>query len=234
VELDITDLTDEWVNENFDEKMLQDLKDLADAEVTKFVSLPPGDYYDVKPTMDISKNPQLAYLNNENDICVYASLASALIYWKFNEDAKVIMRFSELTKWARHDKTVPFKTLLSNINNSSELKQFRKTYQVRRVETPTSTLCIDPNGKEDIYVMVIHATDNTRTHAIAMTGNYIFDSNCERALPRTKEGIDCSCGENASFVKFIDGYVWKRTNAFARLQDVPTKKVYCKKRKMEY
>ena len=62
---------------------------------------------------------------------------------------------------------------------------------------------------DHISLVVLEMTDNTSTHAVALTENLIFDSNTTNALPRSIEGINCCCGANADFRKIKSGYVWK-------------------------
>ena len=53
-------------------------------------------------------------------------------------------------------------------------------------------------------------SDNTETHAVSVVNEFVFDSNCQNALPLTNDGLDCCCGVDASFVGVSQGYHWVR------------------------
>jgi len=56
----------------------------------------------------------------------------------------------------------------------------------------------------------VHSSDGKTDHAICIVGNWIFDSNLERALPLTMESLDiCSSSaeRQCKFVGFTRGYI---------------------------
>jgi hypothetical protein len=65
----------------------------------------------------------------------------------------------------------------------------------------------------------LQSSDGKTDHAVAVTENWIFDSNLNHALPLTKESLDlcCSDGENEStFVKITRGCMLKKQSLPAR------------------
>ena len=71
-------LTDEWIEENFNKEDLKLLEDHAINVNQKFIRTPVGDIFDVKPTIMISQNPTVEYKQEANPVCAYAVLASTL------------------------------------------------------------------------------------------------------------------------------------------------------------
>ena len=106
--------------------------------------------------------------------------------------------------------------ILEFIDSNEWCKPFRKRYQKTKYNKKSSFELEITNefSEYDISLVVIQQTDNHTSHAIAMTGNYIFDCNIANALPRTKDGIDCCCG-TANFEQIHSGFVWK-ANKFVR------------------
>ena len=86
-------MTDKWIEENFDKEDLKLLKEHAIKVNQKFLRIPVGDIIDVKPTMMISQKPTVEYKQEANPVCTYAALASTLHYWKHQAKTKLIMEF---------------------------------------------------------------------------------------------------------------------------------------------
>ena len=67
-----------------------------------------------------------------------------------------------------------------------------------------------------LCVLGIELSDGKTDHAITIVGDWIFDSNCERALRLSRELLDiCSSSitRNSTFVKVTRGYMLeKHTN----------------------
>jgi len=59
----------------------------------------------------------------------------------------------------------------------------------------------------DIYLIVLHQSDNHQSHAVCISNGFIFDCNATNALPFTKEGLDCCCGKDAYFVGVSQCYL---------------------------
>jgi len=193
------------VKENLDAKQIQYLKDVAEDEFKHFITVPIEDVIEVKPTMDISLNPVIHYRNNESGICAFASFASVLHYKGFIREAEFIM---QLCKNAKLDVDVQFETMSSiakNIDSSKVFKRYRKIYQNHKVKR-TQLLHPINSSKDDIFLVILKQSDGHCSHAVALTDDFVFDCNTTNALPRTKEGIDCCCGNSASFVEFHKGY----------------------------
>ena len=87
----VQQMTDEWIDENFDKEDLKLFKEHAIKMNQKFLRIPVGDIIDVKPSMMISQNPTVKYQPETNPVCAYAALASTLHYLKHKAEAKMIM-----------------------------------------------------------------------------------------------------------------------------------------------
>lgn len=201
-------LTENWINENFDEEKIQFLKDMSIKNNNKFLSVPIGDIIQVKPTMTISHNPIIKYKNNESGICAYASLASALHYLQYFELAEIIIDLSK-QDYPDFDKYHGEGNLLQSLNifilKNKKFNKFRKIYKNVKLNKKCTILDLSIK-KDELCIINIIQSDNHQSHAICICNRYIFDSNADFALPFTKEGLDCCCGEKEEFIGIVHGY----------------------------
>jgi len=209
----IVELHESWIVDNFSEDQIKYFREIAEDEYKHFCNLPVEDIIEVHPTMDISSNPIIRYKNDDNGICAFAAFASALHYLGYYDQALEIMTLSQK---ANEDCKIKFNSLQSIIqliDSKKTFKTFRKKYQNKKIKN-----CLELKDEDhhelDIWLVVLEQTDNHCSHAVAMTGEYIFDCNTSNALPRTIEGISCCCGTTADYRKIARGYKWltKRFN----------------------
>lgn len=191
------------------------LIELAEDEYQRFVEMPIGDNIEIFPTMDISCNPIVKYKNNESSICAFASLASALHYRGHVAAADALMDKSKIIDEEGFFKHNALRMILETIDSGKKFKPFRKRYQKFKLNK-NAMFELQDNEDLDIQLIVLQQSDGHKSHAVALTGNYIFDCNTTNALPRTKDGIDCCCGADASFVAIHSGYKWK-ANSMAKI-----------------
>ena len=100
------------------------------------------------------------------------------------------------------------------INNQSN-KEERKAFTIvkfEKIKKKEWNILVD--SKEYMLCLLgIESTDGKTDHAITIVGDWIFDSNCERALRLSKESLDiCSSSFNRDsyFVKPTRGYMLKK------------------------
>ena len=175
----------------------------------KFIRLPVGALIDVVPTMDISKNPSVGFQQKGMDTCAYSSLASALYYLGYTEEAVLLHAFGEQEYKETNfpvDKTLP--TIIHYINEQEKFRYFRKRYQPKKLKM-NYNIFDDQVEQNEIRLIVLIMSDNTETHAVTIVNDFVFDANTTNALPLTIEGLDCCCGVDAHYIGVSHGYHWK-------------------------
>jgi hypothetical protein len=202
-------LTTSWVEANFSEETRTKMMAHSLRKKNIFLSVPIGDVIIINPTMDISKNPIIIYRNNENGICVFASLASTFYYLDYVEYSKIII---DLVKNPHPDfKKNEFNitvSLVVFILTTKALKKYRRLYEIMKLDKKENIFEIKMKYGE-ILILSLKQSDNHASHSICICNDFIFDSNTTNALPFTMEGLNCCCGENSTFNGFNNGYLCK-------------------------
>ena len=173
---------------------------------SNFLMVPVGDVIDIKPTMDISKNPLIKYMNNEDGICAFASFSSTLHYLKkislgvliFNLSKNYHTNFSN-----KHLNTI--QAINNYIRYNEDFKLFRKIYKFTKIDKKCNIFDIKMKNNEILFIS-LRQSDNHQSHAVCICNEFIFDSNTTNALPFNDDGLDCCCGESNSFVGISYGY----------------------------
>jgi hypothetical protein len=197
-----------WVNKTLTKEQKQRYIDIAMREHKRFLALPIGDNKNYSVTPCSSVYPETKYRNNEKSICVYASFASALHYRGHTSLAERIIVFSQSIEKVELLREESFLCMNEFIEDSKIAKPFRRRYKRKKFNLDPSVIDPQPSNELDIWVVVLEASDGQMTHAVALTGDLIFDSNLSHTLPRTAEGINACCGDNASFLRIKAGYIW--------------------------
>jgi hypothetical protein len=175
----------------------------------KFLEVPVGDVIDVHPTMDISKNPSIRYLQEKHDICVFASLASIIYYNGMIAEAENI--FNMRKDYAHIFKNNPSKivqAVIQIMNQDKRFRQFRRHYRNVKLEKDHDIFSHSIKDGE-FKLIVIKSDDNQMSHAVCVNNKFIFDSNSPKCLPMTREGINCCCGIKYNFIGIVYGYYFQ-------------------------
>jgi hypothetical protein len=203
----VTVLEEEWVMK-LPEKVRRRALEEAEKGNRKFIPMPVGDIIEVIPTMDISRNPIVQFQQKDLDTCAFSSLASALFYLGYVEQAVLLHAYGE--EWTLRNEELTERTLeaiVKFIPTTKKFKYFRKHYKPHRLNQNYDIFEKVPAN--EIRLIVIIMSDNTESHAVTVVNDYIFDANCTNALPLTLEGFDCCCGVDATFVGVSKGYHWR-------------------------
>ena len=191
--------------DKFGERKIKTMKKIAEEGRKKFLLVPVGDKVTVVPTMDITMNPAIRYQQNEDSICGFASLASSLHYLSRFKESEALMTYCDEFYAAGKDFHKILQCIIAFIQSSKEFKGLRKVYRIKRLKRGHDILGDGPKENE-MMVVILHQSDNHQSHAVALCNNYIFNCNAPNALPLSKEGLDCCCGETANFDYVFDAY----------------------------
>jgi hypothetical protein len=204
----IVTLSEKWVKRNF-KQYWQSFLEISENGMQKFLDVPLGDIIEVEPTMDISNNPKLKYLQSNKDICVFASLASFLHYKGYVDEAKDVFNMKE--KYSSIFKTKPSKILQSVIQilqNDKAFIRIRQIYQFVKLDEQHDIFA-EKIHESEFKIIIIRSDDNHMSHVVCINNEYIFDSNSQHCLPMTKTGIDCCCGKKYNFIGIKMGYYFQ-------------------------
>lgn len=201
----IVQLPEKWVKKTF-RTSWETFMRISMNGMQKFLDVPVGDIIQVTPTMDISNNPRLKYLQSDKDICVFASLASYLYYYGYINEAQLIYDFKD--KHSNIFKNNPsriLQTVVQLIQTDTSFKNFRKIYQIAKIGNNHDVFS-EMVEKGEFKIIILRSDDNHMSHAVCINNEFIFDCNVENCLPFSKEGIDCCCGTKYNFVGIKLGY----------------------------
>ncbi len=205
---EIVPLSEKWVKLNFPDYWKSFLR-ISEDGMQIFLEVSVGDIIQVEPTMDISKNPQLKYLQSNKDLCVFASLASYLHYHGFIIEAQNL--FDMKSKYSAIFKEQPFKILQSVIQimqSDKNFKSLRTLYEFVKIDKGHD-IFLEKMETDEFKIIIICSDDNHMSHAVCINNEFIFDCNSEKCLPMTKAGIDCCCGKKYNFVGIKLGYYFR-------------------------
>ena len=135
-------MTDEWIEENFDKEDLKLVKEHAIKVIQKFLRIPVGDIIDVKPTMMISQNPKVKYQQEANPVCAYAALASTLHYLKHEAEAKLTMEFFYASRNDTnfYNTTCTLQYIINEVQSHSNYRMLRKKYNIIKLSNTYNIL----------------------------------------------------------------------------------------------
>ena len=198
-----TRLTDEFVKSNLPAEFVSLVVQEGQSQQNKtFFHVPPGAPRTVCGHWMLNdKYPVTKYLQSGESTCLFSSLASALHYLHLEETAGKIALLAPLYAASKMDGIINWSALLISMQEICGWLQPRKLHG--------STFDILRDISEYPTVVSLEAIDGGTQHAITVVGRLVFDSNCERALPLSKEALDYCCStdtKEGAFCKVYKGY----------------------------
>ena len=188
----------------------------------QFVHIPPGDVRSGgwEELCPISKKPAIPlppvkFRQYDRKTCVCSSFASALWAVGFQELA---LEINTLGIETEQDPNVLVKvaTWVSQNRNRSHCLQPRK---IKQSSSPAFSL-MDADLTNSLALVVLSASDGSRSHAITVHDGYIFDGNEATALPLSIEALNYVCStreRKASFTGVVAGYLFVQQGKKNRL-----------------
>ena len=194
VNIHTTKLETEWVELNFDKKFQHLIKNKADTDSKKCVKIPVGT---AKPTSTLAGteiNPVIKYLQNNEDTCVFASIASAIHYMGYTDVAFGIKQFEILYQDTKYENNYYEHILGKLVRNIAALgiKRFNRGFQIQKIKKPNKFDIIEyATMQPDILFHVVLCGKNCSAHhCICIVNNLIFDGNYTNALPLSQESLN--------------------------------------------
>ena len=190
----VEEVNEAFVHDNFPRGLVDQIKSVAKG-AGGFVKIPPGDdrqHDNIHPALILPDAPLIHYKQQEGQkTCLTDSFASALHYMGIKQVA------SEL-----------FQRRKKIINRSNTWECFQQYLETRSKALKCIILSMSDWKLTDLKVTDLVAaslrgSDGKVDHAVTFHGNWIFDSNFERALPLNQASLDLCCSSDACPAKFV-------------------------------
>jgi hypothetical protein len=191
-------LTTEWVEKNFDHNFLIQVKNRS-GDNNAFVSIPPGDSRSHSKTI-ITGGPRIHYKQKEGErTCMVYAAASALHY----------LGWTNVAAWA-YNQTKHY------INDPNAFHKFVQELRKRNKKLRTTkekgvntakTMNLGEAVLQGLLLVRILGSDGKDDHCVALTQEWIFDSNFKYALPRSRQSLDSCCSSDdipCTYVRAVD------------------------------
>ena len=196
-------LDQEWMDENISKETQKFLKDTRKSGAMGYVRIPEGAAADHGDKYAILEEkypdaPLLAYRRSgdiiDNDrSCVLKGAASCLSYLGYTRIAFLLC--NDLKSGNKQQQGFEF--FQSVLEPKNLLKNERRDFQFAKVKkNRLAAWSLFEETKNCVMCLVgLLSSDAKTDHAVAVAGNWIFDSNMERALPLSRESLDLCCSD---------------------------------------
>jgi hypothetical protein len=198
---EFVDLDQEWMDANVSKNMQGFIKTTRNARTEGYVRIPEGAAADHSQAMlSMTTHPEAPKLRYRRDVhaatdrtCVLKGAASCLWYLGYKRLASILC--NDVISGNKMDNGFAF---FQQVMDPSKLeKQERRAFQFMRLKSHPQHWDILEDSKKYLMCLVGLIGDDGKTdHAVAIAGNWIFDSNLEHALPLCKESLDLCCSDN--------------------------------------
>ena len=194
-------LYQEWMNDNISEKMQGFIKSTRKSGANGYVRIPEGaaaDHSQAMLSMTIPQDaPKLHFrrntLNDNDRTCVLKGAASCLWYLGYNRLANILC--NDIVSGCKDE--MGFSYFQHVMDPKKLARKERRSFQFMKLKSCPKRWNIMEDSKEYLMCLIGLLSDDSKTdHAVAVTGNWIFDSNLEHALPLCKESLDLCCSDN--------------------------------------
>ena len=188
----VEELTSEFVQANFTQGYIDQVKHLCKSKSKRWVAIPPGDAKTHENVPDhLQSGPTIKYRQTmEERYCLVYSFASALHHIGLHQIA------SETYQAANHIVEKHNTFHLFSLYMKSKAKQL---FMQKLKRTKWNIL---ENGDKDLVIVSIRSRDGKEDHCVTLFGKWIFDSNFPKALPLCMEALDLCCSSDTIQDKF--------------------------------
>ena len=200
-------LDNQWVETNFQKEVLETVRKVGESNKVRYVRLPVGSSNMLQSLEQFRHYPETVYRQNNENTCVFVSIANALHYLQFEDVAlQVDNEKRRIMKEGFRDNFERLMMHVSNYLNTQSHQYFRSKYCVNRlIETNKFNLIESGKKKPNIiYHVVLRSKDGSETHAVAVVHSLIFDGNFANAMPLSQQNLDIIC--NSRFIGVVEGY----------------------------
>jgi hypothetical protein len=205
------DLPLEWVRTNFP-NLLHSLKKRAENNLLrhKYFDVPIQDVHVSRRKHGKKTLPKIVYKQHDENTCAFDCLCSGLAYLSFEKEASALHEYRKefyANLFEEYFDKIP-QHIIRFIRKHVDFKAFRKLYDLYRLKVSHDVMHFKC-GKQDIRFLQLSGKDGSKSHAICVVANFIFDSNCDSALEFNQANMDDCCNE-CEFDHIVMGYYFKK------------------------
>jgi len=181
----------------------------------------------IVPSMDISENPIVMYPQDTKPTCVFSSFASALNFLGYRIESYHVIQFSEQFFKDQPGKAYQsMEFLLEELQQNPVYSRFRSEFEKEKISSNHEIFA--PKNRDGLRLVALRGSDNSASHAVTVTGQWLFDSNLDFALLLTREGLDDCAGEENTVQGIVRDYHFRSTRRkhypcinFRNCHDIP-------------
>ena len=180
------ELAEEWVCGNFHAPYLQQVICCCGSKKS-FVEIPPGDKRQHSNIPNKDNAPKIHYQQKDGEhTCMIYAMASAV---HFSGRRDIGAWIHNGAKRYMHAKNA----------FQSFIEQLKKRYKVfrRQKSHPNNNLDLLGPLEDGMYLARIKGSNGKDDHCVVITQKWIFDSNFEHALPRTRSSFNLCCSSDS-------------------------------------
>lgn len=199
-------LEEAWVNDNFKKPFLDNLKSISNKNNRSYICVPEGNAMDLHVDEDITKNPEVRYMQEGENSCAFSSLSSILFYLGLTFEADQLNHHRGLffgTDLEIKNCHRVMSWILDIFNQDKLFNIFNSTYVVKKLKQSQDVL-LDALKPGEFYWIRLKAKDNSSNHVIGIIDRWIFDGNCSNALSLCRKNLDACCADK--YDGFKKGY----------------------------
>jgi hypothetical protein len=196
-----------WLKENFPQEMIENWIKKYSRNKISYTNIPPGST-DIIPSYLIqTTNPEVKYLQKEEKTCAYDSFSSILYFLGYSNEAEIMQNY----KYKYYETifvTQPgqvMQNIIHFVTGSSNMNKFTSKYLCKKINSSFRVLKWKFSPGEFIFAS-LWTVDGDIGHAICISDNYIFDSNCPHSLALNQDNLNISC--NGIFSNLHIGYLF--------------------------
>ena len=186
-------LPKQYVENNFLEELIADIKNWGSKGDKKYIPIPPGD---AKPRYTfpehLQKGPEIKYKQEEGqNTCLVFSFASALHHIGAKQAAYELIR-KQKKIINKSDTVKRFSVAVRDCDKNLYFKILKK-----------SKWDILNPGINKLVVASLRGSDLKEDHCVTIHNNWVFDSNFKWALLLCKESLDICCSSEETHEEFV-------------------------------
>ena len=191
-----TKLADDFVRDTFETAFVKKVMEAGINHSKTFFPLPPGAprTTDKEMVEGFETFPKLKYQQEDKKTCLFHSFASALHYVGLQDTALVVANNADRFSMDSKDALTSWKGIIGIMEREC------RWLQPNRISSNNHPILTDISPYPTL--VSLQANDGGIEHAVTVVDNWIFDSNCTRALPLTQDNLDHCCSTKESKGKF--------------------------------
>jgi len=205
----------QWILDNYTSGQIAAVK-VKSLKKRKFLAEVPGAAHEHR-SMDIEclrSNPVIEYEQRGDNTCAFKSIASVLHYTGYVGAGVKINNYcsdfyADISLYDNNCGRIMQHIIQKCIRTKdSNFVDLNKKYICLQIGHEYDLLNTKMEEQEFAWI-VVHGSDKSCCHCIAISNSYIFDATLPLAMPLTKQSLDECAGDGATYTGVFFGYLFK-------------------------